>query len=117
MTEISLKIEGMSCQHCVAAVKKSLEGLEAVEEANRRTREAADEIGRLRLRYGRTLEALDQPVPGDLQYDEYGFVAMDDDSAGVYAAGCAAHPCDVSSATKEATGAALKAIQCMYGGE
>lgn len=28
---ITLEIEGMSCQHCVASVKKSLEALEGVE--------------------------------------------------------------------------------------
>ena len=59
----------------------------------------------------------DQPLPGDLKYDEYGFVTEDGEAAGVYAAGCATGPCDVSSATKEATGAALKAIQCLYGGD
>lgn len=30
MTEVSLKIEGMSCQHCVNRVKKAIEGLEGV---------------------------------------------------------------------------------------
>lgn len=59
----------------------------------------------------------DQPLPGDLKYDEYGFVTEDGEAAGVYAAGCASGPCDVSSSTKEATGAALKAIQSMYGGD
>ncbi|MCP4572610.1 MAG: CoB--CoM heterodisulfide reductase iron-sulfur subunit A family protein [bacterium] len=59
----------------------------------------------------------DQPLPGDLAYDEYGFVTGDGATAGVFAAGCATGPCDVSSATKEATGAALGAIQSMYGGD
>ena len=59
----------------------------------------------------------DKPLPGDLEYDDYGFVVDSEAAAGVFAAGCAAHPCDVSSATKEATGAALKAIQCLYGGD
>ncbi len=31
---VTLKVEGMSCQHCVASVKRSLEGLEAVDEAS-----------------------------------------------------------------------------------
>lgn len=31
---LTLKVEGMSCQHCVASVKKSLEGLDAVVEAS-----------------------------------------------------------------------------------
>ena len=32
---------------------------------------------------------------------------------GIYAAGCVKHPCDVSRCTKDATGSALKAIQCI----
>ena len=36
-------------------------------------------------------------------------------SPGVYAAGCATHPCDVARTTKEATAAALRAIQCIEG--
>lgn len=34
MTEIKVKIEGMSCQHCVMAVKKALGGVPAVLESN-----------------------------------------------------------------------------------
>ena len=30
MAEISLKIDGMSCQHCVASVKKAVDGVEGV---------------------------------------------------------------------------------------
>ncbi len=30
MAEITLKIEGMSCQHCVMAVKKAIESIEGV---------------------------------------------------------------------------------------
>ena len=31
--EQTLKVEGMMCQHCVAHVKRALEGVEGVEEA------------------------------------------------------------------------------------
>jgi len=31
--DLVLKVEGMTCQHCVARVKKTLEGFDAVEEA------------------------------------------------------------------------------------
>ncbi len=31
MTDITLQIEGMSCQHCVMSVKKSLDGLEGTQ--------------------------------------------------------------------------------------
>ncbi len=57
----------------------------------------------------------DTDVPLDLARDEYGFVSEATNIDGVYAAGCIKHPCDVSRATKEATAAALKAIQCLNG--
>ncbi|MFH1756286.1 MAG: FAD-dependent oxidoreductase [Candidatus Latescibacterota bacterium] len=57
--------------------------------------------------------AADSNLPLQLTYDEYGFIEGDTDIDGVYAAGCATHPCDVSRATKESTSAALKAIQCL----
>jgi quinone-modifying oxidoreductase subunit QmoA len=54
--------------------------------------------------------------PLDLAYDEYGFVDGTTNVEGVFAAGCATHPCDVSRAAKESTAAALRAIQCVKGG-
>jgi quinone-modifying oxidoreductase subunit QmoA len=59
----------------------------------------------------------DVKIPFELQYDDYGFVDGSTDVDGVYSAGCANRPCDVSRATKEATAAALKAIQCLNRGE
>jgi len=58
----------------------------------------------------------DDRIPFNLEYDDYGFVDGATDVEGVYAAGCAKHPCDVSRATKESTAAALKAIQCLNRG-
>jgi quinone-modifying oxidoreductase subunit QmoA len=58
----------------------------------------------------------DVKIPFELEYDEYGFVDSVTDVDGIYAAGCAKHPCDVSRATKESTAAALKAIQCVKRG-
>ena len=58
----------------------------------------------------------DSPIPLDLEYDEYGFLSGATGVEGVYAAGCATHPCDVSRTTKESTAAALKAIQCLNRG-
>ena len=52
-------------------------------------------------------------IPCELNYDQYGFIDGSTDVDGVYAAGCAKHPCDVSRATKDSTAAALKAIQCL----
>ena len=34
MAEMNVKIEGMSCQHCVMAVKKAIGGLKGVENAD-----------------------------------------------------------------------------------
>jgi len=59
----------------------------------------------------------DLALPAEMPADAYGFFDGSADFPGVFAAGCARHPCDVSRATKEATGAALKAIQCLYGGD
>ncbi len=59
----------------------------------------------------------DTKLPAEVKYDEYGFIDGSAEVEGIYAAGCATHPCDVSRSTKEATGAVLKAIQCLYGGE
>jgi quinone-modifying oxidoreductase subunit QmoA len=59
--------------------------------------------------------SIDVRIPFELKYDEYGFVTATTDVDGVYAAGCATHPCDVARTTKEATAAALKAIQCIEG--
>ena len=30
MSEVTLKIDGMSCQHCVMSVKKAIDGVEGV---------------------------------------------------------------------------------------
>jgi quinone-modifying oxidoreductase subunit QmoA len=59
----------------------------------------------------------DAEIPFELNYDEYGFIDGATDVDGVYAAGCAKRPCDVSRATKDSTAAALKAIQCVTKGE
>jgi quinone-modifying oxidoreductase subunit QmoA len=56
--------------------------------------------------------AADLKLPLPLTYDPYGFV-VGSTEGGVFAAGCARHPCDVSRSTKESTAAALKAIQSL----
>jgi quinone-modifying oxidoreductase subunit QmoA len=50
-----------------------------------------------------------------IEPDPYGFLDGDLGVPGVFSAGCARHPCDVSRTTKEATAAALKAIQFVQG--
>jgi quinone-modifying oxidoreductase subunit QmoA len=56
-------------------------------------------------------------IPFELKYDEYGFIDGSTDVDGVYAAGCAKRPCDVSRATKDSTAAALKAVQALGRGD
>jgi len=47
----------------------------------------------------------------DVSMDEYGFMVLDPDKAGIYGAGCVRRPTDVASSVQDATGAALRAIQ------
>ncbi|MCK5126188.1 MAG: CoB--CoM heterodisulfide reductase iron-sulfur subunit A family protein [candidate division Zixibacteria bacterium] len=61
------------------------------------------------LAIGMVPNAVDSPPPLDTKLDEYGFVAQDNDN-GIYGAGVASRPFDVSGANMDATGAALKAI-------
>ena len=58
----------------------------------------------------------ESPIPLELDYDDYGFLNGTTGVEGVFAAGCATHPCDVSRTTKESTAAALKAIQALNRG-
>lgn len=53
-------------------------------------------------------------VPGDIKYDEYGFVSPD--NVGIVGAGCSKRPTDVSNSVMDATGAVLKAIQSVVAG-
>ena len=50
-------------------------------------------------------------VPGDVMYDDNGFLLLDDQKPGIYGAGCVRKPLDVASSVQDATAAALKAIQ------
>jgi len=71
------------------------------------------------LATGMVPSTVEQQFPFDLKFDDYGFINCAEQRAamdGIYAAGCAKHPCDVSSAARDATGAALKAIQCLSRG-
>ena len=51
-------------------------------------------------------------LDGDLQRDEHGFLTGDQPIAGMVGAGCAKRPVDVAASVRDATGAALKALQC-----
>jgi quinone-modifying oxidoreductase subunit QmoA len=69
------------------------------------------------LATGMVPNTADVKIPFELKYDPYGFIDGSTDVDGVYAAGCAKRPCDVSRTTKDSTAAALKAIQCLNRGE
>ncbi len=55
-------------------------------------------------------------LPGDLSYDDYGFLAADADGGGIFSAGCAKNTLDVAASVQDATAAALKAIQAIAKG-
>ncbi len=52
-------------------------------------------------------------LPADFKLDEFGFVI--NGSPGLFAAGCAKRPAEVSASVRDATGAALKALQIAKG--
>jgi quinone-modifying oxidoreductase subunit QmoA len=53
----------------------------------------------------------ESPIPIEVPYDDYGFVASQEAKAGIYAAGCTRTPINVSEVVQDGTAAALKAIQ------
>jgi len=52
-------------------------------------------------------------LPREFVLDEFRFVGAPEGSAGLYGAGCARRPEEVSAAVRDATGAPLKALQCV----
>jgi quinone-modifying oxidoreductase subunit QmoA len=51
------------------------------------------------------------PLPIEVPYDDYGFVASKGSKAGIYTAGCTRTPANVSESVQDGAAAALKAIQ------
>jgi len=51
------------------------------------------------------------PLPMDIPYDDYGFLTAQGTTPGIYGAGCARVPTNVSECVQDGTAAALKAIQ------
>jgi quinone-modifying oxidoreductase subunit QmoA len=102
----------------VAEIKEDPESLDlilGVEDTLSRENQQLD-FDLVILATGVVPNSADFKIPGDLKFDDYGFIDGSSDLPGVYAAGCATRPCDVSHATRGATGAALKAIQCLKKG-
>ena len=52
-------------------------------------------------------------LPKGFALDEFNFLTAPTDHAGLYGAGCVHRPEEVSAAVQDATGAALKALQCV----
>jgi len=52
-------------------------------------------------------------LPEAFARDEFGFVVHPEGKAGLYGAGCVRRPEEVSATVQDATGAALKALQCV----
>lgn len=69
------------------------------------------------LATGMVPNTADVPMPFELKYDDYGFIDGSEGIDGIFAAGCAKRPCDVSRTTKDSTAAAMRAIQCLVRGE
>jgi quinone-modifying oxidoreductase subunit QmoA len=59
--------------------------------------------------------ALTAKMPAGVTRDDYGFIASG--PPGIYAAGCCKRPVDVGTSARDATGAALKAIQSVVRGK
>ena len=53
----------------------------------------------------------ESPLPIEVPYDDYGFMASQNAGPGIYAAGCVRTPTFVSEVVQDGTAAALKAIQ------
>lgn len=52
-------------------------------------------------------------LPSDFMLDEYKFISNIPERPGLYGTGCANRPAEVTAALQNATGAALKALQCV----
>jgi len=53
----------------------------------------------------------ENPLPIEVPYDDYGFIASKNPKAGIIGAGCSRAPMNVSETVQDGTAAALKAIQ------
>lgn len=77
------------------------------------TKETLNEISAdlVVLATGMEPNTAENPLPIEVPYDDYGFVASQEAKSGIYAAGCTRVPTNVSECVQDGTAAALKAIQ------
>lgn len=64
------------------------------------------------LAVGLEPESKDAGLPGSWAVDAHGFLTNNEAKVGVFPVGCAKRPGEVSACVKDATGAALRTIQC-----
>jgi len=77
------------------------------------TKEALSEIAvdMVVLATGMQPNTSENPLPIQVPYDDYGFIASQHAKPGIYAAGCTRTPTGVSESVQDGTAAALKGIQ------
>ena len=97
----------------VAKITQGDSGKELVLRVEDTTTESLKEISAdlVVLATGMQPNTADSPLPVEVPYDDYGFVASLEAKAGIYAAGCTRVPTNVSECVQDGTAAALKAIQ------
>ena len=97
----------------VATIKQDVAGRKLVLRVEDTTTEELHEVSfdLVVLATGMQPNTSSTPVPIDVPYDDYGFIALQNAGPGIYAAGCARTPAFVSDAVQDGTAAALKAIQ------
>jgi heterodisulfide reductase subunit A-like polyferredoxin len=101
----------------VAKVTRKSDGTLLVEAedtaSNQKTSETVDLVV---LATGMQPSHASSALPGDLECDDYGFLAANAKGNGVFSAGCAKNPVDVATSVQDATAAALKAIRTIAAG-
>jgi quinone-modifying oxidoreductase subunit QmoA len=97
----------------VAKITQGESGEDLVLRVEDTTSEALKEISvdLVVLATGMQPNTSDAPLPTQVLYDDYGFIATQNAKPGIYAAGCTRVPAGVSESVQDGTAAALKGIQ------
>jgi quinone-modifying oxidoreductase subunit QmoA len=97
----------------VAQIKQDETSKRLVLKVEDTTKETLNEISvdLVVLATGMQPNTAENPIPDQVSYDDYGFVASQNAKPGLYAAGCTRVPAGVSESVQDGTAAALKAIQ------
>jgi len=77
-------------------------------------KKVSEQVEMVVLATGIVPSTADSRIPAEITYDDNGFIASQ--PPGIHAAGCSKRPADVASSVRDATGAALKAIQSVVAG-